>query len=99
VSPPYVPVTVAVPMAVPVKVTVQLPDERLQLDPLNEPVPVDVKVTAPDGVVPEPVSVSATVTVQVEARLTETGLVQVTVVEVDRGLTVIPAALALELAA
>ncbi len=93
------PVTVAVPFAVPVKVTVQLPDVSVQLDPLNEPVPVNVKVTVPDGVIPEPVSVSATVAVQVEAWLTETGLVQVTVVEVDRGLTVMLAGVVLELVA
>jgi len=66
VSPPYVPVTIAVPTVTPVKVTVHLPDDRAQLAPT---VPTDVfedtKLTVPPGVFDMDV-VSVTVAVQVE---------------------------------
>jgi len=84
--------TVALPAAVPVKLTVQAPDVRIQLGALSEPVPVEVKVTVPVGVIAVPTSVSATVTLQMEARLITTGLAQVILVEVDRLFTVIVAA-------
>jgi len=83
----------AVPVAVAVKVTVQLPDTRAQVVELNEPAgPVSVKVTVPVGVVTVPGDVSDTVAVQDEAWLTTTGLVQTTPVDVVRGLTVTLAA-------
>ncbi len=88
-SPPYAPVTVAVPVAVPVKVTEQLPADNAQLEALREPAPVEVKVTVPVGVMVVPTSVSVMVAVQVEAWLMTTGLVHVTFVEVERLLTVI----------
>jgi len=88
-SPPYAPVTVAVPAAEPVKVTVQLPADNVQLAALREPAPVDVKLTLPVGVIAVLTSVSVTVAVQVEPWLMTTGLVQATLVEVDRLLTVI----------
>ncbi len=79
----------AVPVAVAVKVTVQLPDTRAQVVELNEPAgPVSVKVTVPVGVVTVPGDVSVTVAVQDEAWLTTTGLVQTTAVVVLRLLTV-----------
>ena len=83
------PETVAVPVAVPVKVTEQLPADNAQLEALREPAPVEVKVTVPVGVMVVPTSVSVTVAVQVEAWLMTTELVHVTFVEVERLLTVI----------
>jgi hypothetical protein len=90
VSPPYVPVTVAVPLAVlPRKVTEQLAPVGViavkpQLVALNEP-PVapaeNVKVTVPVGVLVG-VVVSATVAVHVEVWSTIIGLAQETVVVV-----------------
>jgi hypothetical protein len=67
-------VTVAVPVAVPVKVTEQLPAVNPQLAALNDPpvVPADsVKVTVPVGVLAG-VVVSVTVTVQVDTWLITT---------------------------
>lgn len=78
------PLTVAVPVAVPVKVTEQLPDARPQLAALREPpvVPADnVKVTVPVGMF-DGVVVSETVAVQVDAWLITTGLPQLTAVDV-----------------
>jgi len=80
---------VAVPAAVPVKVTEQAPADRVQLGALSEPAPVDVKVTVPVGVIAVLTSVSVTVALHVEAWLTTTGLVHVTIVEVDLLFTVI----------
>ncbi len=92
-SPPYVPVTVAVPAAVPVKVTVQVPATfRIQLGALSEPVPVDVKVTVPVGVLAVPDDVSVTVAVHVDAWLITTGLAHETAVLVARLLTMMLAA-------
>jgi hypothetical protein len=55
---------------------------------VNVPVtPVSVKATVPVGVMKVPVETSATVTVQVEAWLATTGVVQLTVVVVARLLT------------
>ncbi len=62
--------TVAVPTAVPVKVTEQLPAARVQLVRLNEPPVVpgtSTKLTLPVGVIAIPVEVSVTLAVQVEA--------------------------------
>jgi hypothetical protein len=92
-SPPYAPVIRAVPVAVAVKVTEQLPDTSVHVVELKEPVgPVSVKVTVPVGVVTVPVDVSLTVAVHDEATPTTTGLVQTTAVEVVRGLTMTLAA-------
>jgi len=79
----------AVPVAVAVNVTEQLPDTRAQVVELNEPAgPVSVKVTVPVGVVTVPGEVSVTVAVHEEAWFTTTGLVQTTAVEVLRLFTV-----------
>ena len=68
VSPPYAPVIRAVPVAVAVKVTEQLPDTRAQVVELNEPAgPVSVNVTVPVGVIMVPGEVSLTVAVQDDA--------------------------------
>jgi hypothetical protein len=93
VSPPYVPVTVAVPAVVPaMKVTEQLPADKVQLVPTVLPVavPETVKLTVPVGVMAVPVEVSVTVARQLEVWPTniELGL-QATVVEVERKFTVI----------
>ena len=62
-SPPYVPVTSALPEADGVNVTEQMPDDRVQVIGLKEPEgPVSVKLTEPVGVV-ELVLVSVTVAV------------------------------------
>src|SRR5437763_16997248 len=83
----------AVPVAVAVKVTEQLPETNAQVVELNEPAgPVSVKVTVPVGVVTVPGEVSVTVAVQDDAWPTTTGLVQTTVVGVVRRLTVTLAA-------
>jgi hypothetical protein len=83
----------AVPVAVAVNVTEQLPDARAHVVELNEPAgPVSVNVTVPVGVVTVPADVSDTVAVQDDATPTTTGLVQTTAVEVVRGLTVTLAA-------
>ena len=83
----------AVPVAVAVNVTEQLPDTRAHVVELKEPAgPVSVKVTVPVGVVMVPGEVSVTVAVHDEAWPTTTGLVQTTAVEVLRLLTVTLAA-------
>ena len=83
----------AVPVAVAVRVTEQLPETRAQVVELNEPAgPVSVKVTVPVGVVTVPGDVSVTVAVHDEACPTTTGLVQTTAVEVLRLFTVTLAA-------
>ncbi len=83
----------AVPVAVAVKVTEQLPDTRAHVVELNEPAgPVSVKVTVPVGVMIVPGEVSLTVAVQDEAWPITTGLVQTTAVEVVRTFTVTLAA-------
>ncbi len=61
----------------------------LRLHAEKEPVtPVSDSVTVPVGVIAVPSDVSVTVTVQVEAWLTTTGVVQLTAVDVDLRLTV-----------
>jgi len=92
------PITVAVPEAVPVKVTEQLPADNAQLEALREPpvVPADnVKVTEPVGVL-DVTFRSVTVAIQVEPWLMTTvpGLQTTTVdvVSLRAGLTVIVAA-------
>jgi hypothetical protein len=83
----------AVPVAVAVNVTEQLPEANVQVVELNVPAgPVSVNVTVPVGVVTVPAEVSVTVAVQDDATPTTTGLVQVTAVEVVLGLTVTLAA-------
>jgi hypothetical protein len=83
----------AVPVAVAVKVTEQLPDARAHVVELKDPAgPVSVNVTVPVGVVMVPGEVSVTVAVQDDATPTTTGLVQTTAVEVVRRLTVTLAA-------
>ena len=83
----------AVPMAVAVKVTEQLPETNAHVVELNEPAgPVSVNVTVPVGVVAVPGEVSVTVAVHDEAWPITTGLVQTTVVEVARRFTVTLAA-------
>jgi hypothetical protein len=83
----------AVPVAVAVNVTEQLPETRAQVVELNDPAgPVSVNVTVPVGVVTVPAEVSVTVAVHDDATPTTTGLVQTTAVEVVRGLTVTLAA-------
>ena len=63
----------AVPAAVGVKITEQLPDTRVHVVELKEPAgPVSANVTVPVGVVGEIVDVSLTVAVQVEAWFTIT---------------------------
>jgi hypothetical protein len=55
---------------------------------VNDPVtPVSESATVPVGVVVDPVDVSVTVTVHVDAWLIATGVVQLTVVEVAIGVT------------
>ena len=83
----------AVPVAVAVKVTEQLPDTRAHVVELNEPAgPVSVNVTVPVGVVAVPGEVSVTVAVHDEAWPIPTGLAQVTTAEVARRFTVTLAA-------
>ena len=67
-SPPYVPVTSALPLAVGVNATEQLLDDRVQIVAVNEPTgPVSANVTVPVGVVTVPGEVSLTVAVHVVA--------------------------------
>ncbi len=67
-SPPYAPVIRAVPVAVAVKVTEQLPETNAQVVELKEPAgPVSVKVTVPVDVMIVPGEVSLTVAVQDDA--------------------------------
>ena len=68
VSPGYEPAINAVPVAVAVNVTEQLPETRAHVVELKEPVgPVSVNVIVPVGVVTVPREVSVTVAVQDEA--------------------------------
>jgi len=85
-----VPVTLAVPEADGVNVTLQLPLERVQLEGLKLPEPAaTLKLTVPAGVVaPEP-AVSDAMAVHVEPWFADTGPVQETAVLVERRLTVI----------
>jgi hypothetical protein len=86
----------AVPVAVAVNVTEQVPDTRAQVVELNEPAgPVSVKVTVPVGVLAVPGDESPTVALQEEATPTRTGLVQTTVVVVVLRPTVTVAAVVL----
>jgi hypothetical protein len=80
-----------VPAAVPVNVTLQLPDTRVHgLGVPRVPLPVTIaNRTVPAGVLAVPAAVSVTVAVQVEAWLMNTGVVQLTAVAVVRRLTVI----------
>jgi len=73
-----------------VKVTLQLPDTRLQVaDGVKPPVPVaTVKLTEPAGVDAPAPAVSVTVAVQVEPVFTATGVVHRTLVEVERAVGV-----------
>src|SRR5712691_10392321 len=72
-SPPYVPLTNALPVALGVNMTEQLPGDRLQVVELNEPTgPVSANVTVPVGVVMGLVPVSFTVAVHMDAWLTIT---------------------------
>ncbi len=88
-SPLYAPVTVTAPLAVPVNVTEQVPNAKVQLVGLNVPAaPVLENATLPVGVDVVPAAVSATVAVQVEPCAMKTGEVHDTVVLVVLRLTV-----------
>jgi hypothetical protein len=87
-------VTDAVPEIVARKVEVQVADAvvplRLQVVKVPPVMPVSESATVPVGVRNVPaVEVSVTVTVHVDPWLATTGVVQLTVVDVVRGLTVI----------
>ena len=83
------PVIAAVPVAVGVNVTEQLPLTNEQLGALNDPAtPALVKLTVPVGVVVGAGEASVTVAVQVEPWLTTTGEVHDTAVALLRLLTV-----------
>jgi hypothetical protein len=86
-----VPETVADPAAVPVNVTLQLPETNVHgLGVPRVPLPVTIaNRTVPAGVLAVPVAVSVTVAVHVEAWLMNTGVVHETAVAVVRLLTVI----------
>lgn len=86
-SPPYEPVTVGVPAADPVNDVEQVPAVSRQLVEPSEPEPVELNATVPVGVTVVPVDVSETVTEQVEAALTRTGVVHETTILVERWLT------------
>ena len=78
------------PEVVAVKVEVQVADAVVpaRVHVVNVPVtPLSLKATVPVGVMKVPAEVSVTVTVQVEAWLATTGVVQLTVVLVARRLT------------
>ena len=83
--------TVSAPTLVGVKVTEQLPTDRLQLADGKVPVavPDEVNLTVPTGVLAVPEAVSVRVAVQVEPLFvtTEEGA-QLTVVDVERPVTV-----------
>ena len=87
----------ALPEADPVKATEHVPPDRLHEFGFREPAPLDENVTVPVGIIPDPMSVSVTVAVHVEATLTRTGLLHETDVLVERGFTVILAGVAVEL--
>jgi hypothetical protein len=82
-----VPVTLAVPLADGVKVTEQVPaTDNVHGEPMTLPVPVArTTPTEPAGVEAPPPAVSVTVALQVEPWFTNTGVAQVTLVEVERG--------------
>ncbi len=81
-----------VPGVLPVKVTEQVPDTRVQLGLVGEtPAPLAAKLTVPLGVLDVPGEMSVTVAVQVLAWPTTTGVSQLTAVEVVRALTVMEA--------
>ena len=89
-SPGYEAVTAAVPAVDAVNVEVQVAEEVVPLNVhvVKVPVtPVSDSETTPVGVAVDPVEVSVTVTVQVDAWLITTGVVQLTVVEVAIGFT------------
>jgi hypothetical protein len=76
-----------------VKVTEQLPEDRIQVVELNVPDgPVSVNETLPVAAIGVPGDVSDTVAVHDEAWFTTTGLEQANVVEVVRRLTAMLAA-------
>ena len=85
------PETLAVPAAVPVNVTLQLPETNVHgLGVPRVPVPETIaNRTVPAGVLAVPAAESVTVAVHVEAWLMNTGVVHDTAVEVVRRLTVI----------
>ena len=87
----------ALPEADPVKATEHVPPDRLHEFGFREPAPLDENMTVPVGIIPDPMSVSVTVAVHVEATLTRTGLLHETDVLVERGFTVILAGVAVEL--
>ncbi len=75
-----------------VKVEVQVADAIVpaSVQVVNDPVtPVSLRATVPVGVIAVPGEVSVTVTLHVEPWLITTGVVQLTVVVVARGLTTI----------
>jgi hypothetical protein len=87
-----------VPVAVGVKATKQLPEDRMQVAVSESPATsVSVKLTLPVGVISVPGDVSETVAVQVEAWFTSTGLAQTMVVDVARGFALTVAKLVLPL--
>ncbi len=84
------PVTLAVPPADGMKVTEQVPANRVQVaDGVKLPEPVvTTKPTVPVGVVAPAPAVSVTVTLQGTPTLTVTIITQITLVEVERRFTV-----------
>jgi hypothetical protein len=90
--------TVAVPTALPVKETEQLPPERVQLVALRDPDPVEDSETVPVGVIAVPeLEVSVAVTVHVAGWPMAIGLLQETVTAEVLLLELIVAGLAVEL--
>ena len=90
--------TVAVPTALPVKETEQLPPERVQLVAVRDPDPVDENETVPVGVIAVPeLEVSVAVAVHVDAWPIATGLMHETVTAEVLLLELIVAGLAVEL--
>ena len=82
--------TAAVPAVDAVKVELQVADAVVpaRVHVVNEPVtPVSLRPTVPVGVLVVPGETSVTVTLHVEPWLITTGVVQLTVVVVARGLT------------
>lgn|SRR2546430_2244414 len=93
-SPPYDPVTLAVPWELPLKVTEQLavPPLPLSVQLVGDTLPMlAVKLTLPVGVIAVPLDVSVTVALQVLVLPSAIGLAQLNVVEVVRALTMIDA--------
>jgi len=90
--------TVAVPTALPVKETEQLPPERVQLVALRDPDPVDENETVPVGVIAVPeLEVSVAIAVHVDPWPIAIGLVQESVTAEVLLLELIVAGLAVEL--